>query len=98
MEPPIFCAPLPLPPSWGADDRPENTYWPSRLTVGSSVLARPGPRTPTRPELCARRRGAVSSTRHHTQRPLFSPVIKPASTSTLVWWEIVGWVLPERDL
>ncbi len=31
---------------------------------------------------------------HHTQRPRFSPSIRPASASTFVWWETVGWLLP----
>jgi arsenite methyltransferase len=32
----------------------------------------------------------AGTTDHHTQRPRFSPVISPASASTLVWWLTVG--------
>src|SRR5579875_3633788 len=35
----------------------------------------------------------LSFTRHHTQRPRFSPRSSPASANTLVWWEMVGWLL-----
>ncbi len=68
MEPPIFCAPLLLPPSWGADDRPENTYWPSRLTVGSSV-----PRGPDHEPLPAQ------SSAHGGEALLLDPPPDPAT-------------------
>ena len=32
--------------------------------------------------------------RHHTQRPRFSPTMRPASASTFVWCDTVGCDLP----
>ena len=33
------------------------------------------------------------TTRHHVQRPRFSPTINPAAAKILVWCETVGWLL-----